>query len=73
MIKWNLLLSRLLKKTFEAVWESSPWVKGMNSIYFNYKGKSIGLGRKIEREEKLLIKFISRKKSEYKFNRKTNC
>ena len=59
------------KKTFEAVWESSPWVKGMNSVYFNYKGKSIGLGRKIEREEaKLLIKIISKKKSEHKFKEK---
>ena len=59
------------KKTFEAVWESSPWVKGMNSIYFNYKTKNIGFGRKIEKEEaKLLIKLINRKKSEYKFKEK---
>ena len=43
----------------------------MNSVYFNYKGKSIGLGRKIEREDaKLLIKLISKKKSEYKFKEK---
>jgi len=59
------------KKTLQAVWESSPWIKGKDSIFFDYKGKTHGLGRKIdEQEAQILLKLIKKNRAKFKFKSK---
>lgn len=48
--------------SFQAIWESTPWTKGGDRITFEYLGKLIKLGVKLnEKETKLLVNFIDKK------------
>lgn len=48
--------------SLQTVWESSPWVKGGERIDFEYLGKPIRFGRKLnEKEAKLLFNLISKR------------
>ena len=60
------------KKSLQAVWESSPWVKGSDSIVFDYKAKTFGLGRKINKEESIaILNLIKKRKAKFKYQSKT--
>lgn len=49
-----------IKETsFQAIYESSPWVKGSNRISFEYQGKIYAFGRKLnEKDTALLYKLM---------------
>ena len=48
--------------SFQSVWEASPWVGGGERIEFDYKGKVVRFGRKLEeRDAKLLFDLITKK------------
>jgi hypothetical protein len=50
------------EKSFQAIWESSPWVRGGERIEFEYKGKVIRFARKIEEKDaKVLFTLITKK------------
>jgi hypothetical protein len=49
----------------QAVWESSPWISGGERIDFEYKGKTVRFGRKLnERDAKLVFDLITKKVGE---------
>jgi hypothetical protein len=48
--------------SLQAVWEASPWVGGGERIEFEYKGKVVRFGRKLEEKDvKLLFDLITKK------------
>ena len=50
------------EKSFQSVWEASPWVRGGERIDFEYQGKIIRFGRKLdEKDAKLLFQLITKK------------
>ena len=50
------------EKSIQAVWEQSPWVKGGERIDFQYFGKTIRFGRKINKKDtELLFKLITKR------------
>jgi hypothetical protein len=51
--------------SLQAVWEDSPWVRGGERIEFDYLGKTIRLGRKLnEKDAKLFFSLLSKKVEE---------
>lgn len=49
-------------RSLQASWEQSPWVKGGERLEFDYMGKVIKFGRKLnESDAELLFKFITKK------------
>lgn len=51
--------------SIQAIWESSPWVGGGERIDFEYKGKLVRFGRKLEeRDAKLLFDLVTKKVEE---------
>lgn len=50
------------EKSFQSAWESSPWVRGGERIEFEYLGKTVRFGRKLnEQEAKLLFQAITKR------------
>ena len=48
--------------TLQSVWEASPWVKGGETLEFDYLGKTVRFGRKInEKDGKLLFKLLTKR------------
>ena len=48
--------------SLQAAWENSPWIRGGERLTFDYKGKSIRFGRKLdEKEAKLLFQLITKR------------
>ena len=48
--------------SFQAVWESSPWINGGERFEFDYLGKVIRFGRKLnEKDSKLLFTVITKR------------
>ena len=53
------------ENSFQAAWESSPWVTGGERIEFQYMGKTVRFGRKLsEKEAKMLFQMITRRVDE---------
>jgi len=53
------------ERSLQTVWESSPWVKGGERIEFDYMGRVVRFGKKLnEKDAKLLFKLITKKVSE---------
>lgn len=51
--------------SLQAVWENSPWVRGGERIEFDYMGKTIRLGRKLnDRDCKLFFNLLTKKVDE---------
>jgi hypothetical protein len=52
-----------LKPTsLQAVWEASPWVRGGEKIEFDYMGKTIRFGRKLnEKDTKILFQLVTKR------------
>ncbi len=50
------------EKSFQSVWENSPWIRGGERIDFEYQGRIIRFARKLEEKEaKLLFQLITKK------------
>jgi hypothetical protein len=50
------------KNSIQSVWEASPWIRGGERIEFDYLGKTIRFGRKIEEKDaKLLFNVITKR------------
>jgi hypothetical protein len=48
--------------SFQALWESSPWINGGERFEFDYFHQKVRFGRKLnEKEAKLLYQLISKK------------
>jgi hypothetical protein len=48
--------------SFQSVWESSPWIAGGERLEFEYQGKIVRFGRKLEeRDAKLLFDLVTKK------------
>ncbi len=53
-------------KSLQYVWEKSPWIRGGERLQFEYAGKFIRFGRKLEEKEvKLLSQLLASKRHEY--------
>lgn len=53
------------ERSIQAVWEASPWVRGGERIEFEYLGKMIRFGRKLnEKDSKLLFNLITKRMEE---------
>ncbi len=51
--------------SLQAVWEASPWVRGGERIEFDYMGKTIRLGRKLnEKDSKLFFNLLTKRVDE---------
>lgn len=50
------------ERSFQTAWESSPWIRGGERVEFDYMGKVIKFGRKLnEKDAQQLFKFITKK------------
>ncbi len=53
-------------KSLQYVWEKSPWIRGGERLQFEYTGKFVRFGRKLEEKEvKLLYQLLASKRHEY--------
>ena len=58
----KMSLSQPKPNSIQAVWESSPWVQGGERIEFEYRGKLVRYGRKLEEKDaKLLFQLITKR------------
>ena len=54
------------ENSFQAVWENSPWIQNGERIEFDYIGKTIRFGKKLnEKDAKLLFNLITKRVEEY--------
>jgi hypothetical protein len=50
------------ENSFQAAWENSPWIRGGERIEFEYLGKTIRFGRKLNpKDSKLLFQLITKR------------
>lgn len=50
------------ENSIQAVWEASPWIRGGERIEFDYLGKVIRFGRKLnQKESKLLFQLVTKR------------
>jgi len=53
------------ERSLQAVWETSPWVRGGERLEFDYLGKTIRFGRKLnEKDSKLFFNTLTKKVEE---------
>lgn len=49
----------LKERSFQAIYEDSPWVRGTDKLQFDYLGKNISFGRKLnDKDTQILFKLI---------------
>jgi hypothetical protein len=49
----------LKERSFQAIYEESPWVRGTDKLQFEYLGKTISFGRKLnDKDAELLFKLL---------------
>lgn len=58
------------ENSLQSVWESSPWVKGGERLEFDYLGKTIRFGRKVEEKDAKLLFNLLTKRIEEQLRRK---
>lgn len=55
-------LIELKQTSIQAVWEASPWIRGGQRLEFDYQGKVVRFGRKLnEKDAKLLFQLITKR------------
>lgn len=53
------------ERSFQTAWESSPWVRGGERLEFDYMGKVIRFGRKLDKQDaELLFKLVTKRVEE---------
>lgn len=58
----NIRINQPKERSIQAVWEKSPWIRGGERIEFDYVGKVMRFGKKLEEKElKVLFSLISKK------------
>lgn len=58
----KIRVSQPKENSIQAVWEASPWVNGGERLEFDYLGKTIRFGKKLdEKEAKLLFNVITKR------------
>jgi len=58
----KISLQQPKERTFQAVWEASPWIQGGERLEFEYQGKLVRFGRKLEEKEaKLLFNLVTKR------------
>ncbi|MFM7724421.1 MAG: hypothetical protein ACKO7O_06480 [Bacteroidota bacterium] len=50
------------ERSFQTVWESSPWVNGGERFFFEYYGKMIKFGKKLTKKEAQLLTQVMEKR-----------
>lgn len=62
------------ENSMQAAWENSPWISGGERLEFDYAGKIIRFGRKLdEKESKLLFQMITKRvETQVKQNKKNS-
>ena len=61
----NLRINQPKERSIQAVWEKSPWIRGGERIEFDYVGKVVRFGKKLEDKElNVLFQLISKKITE---------
>jgi hypothetical protein len=64
-------VSQPKENSFQAAWENSPWIRGGERLEFDYLGKTIRFGRKLnEQESKLLFQLLTKRMDEHVKRRK---
>jgi hypothetical protein len=59
------------ENSFQAAWENSPWIRGGERLEFDYLGKTIRFGRKLnEQESKLMFQLLTKRLDEHVKRRK---
>lgn len=49
-------------RSLQSVWEQSPWIKGGERVEFDYNGKVVRFGRKLnEKDAEQLFRFLTKK------------
>ena len=68
----KMRMSHPKENSVQAAWEKSPWIVGGERLEFDYVGKVIKFGRKLdEKDAQLLFKFITKKvESQIRTNKK---
>lgn len=62
----NVRLEIPKQKSFQAVWEASPWVSGGERIAFDYMNKVVRIGRKLpEKDTTLLYNLFTKRVEEH--------
>lgn len=58
----KMRLQQPKETSIQAVWESSPWIRGGQRLEFDYMGKVVRFGRKLnEKDAKLLFQLITKR------------
>ena len=58
----NLRINQPKERSIQAVWEKSPWIRGGERLEFDYVGKLVRFGKKLEEKElKVLFNLIHKK------------
>jgi hypothetical protein len=50
------------EKSFQSVWEASPWIQGDDRFHFEYFGKIVKFGKKLSPKEAQLLSQVLEKK-----------
>lgn len=66
----KISMSTPKERSFQAIWEASPWIRGGERLEFEYMGKVIRFGRKLEEKEAKLLFNLITKKIEEKMKKK---
>ncbi len=69
----KIRMHKLEAKSFQAAWEKSPWIVGGERLEFDYMGKVVKFGRKLdEKDAKLLFKLLTKRiDAQVRKNKKT--
>lgn len=58
----KIRIQEVKENSIQAVWENSPWIRGGERLEFDYMGKTVRFGRKLdEKEQKLLFNLITKR------------
>lgn len=58
----KMRLSQPKENSFQAAWEKSPWIVGGERIEFDYMGKTVRFGRKLnQKDAELLFKYLTKR------------
>ena len=58
----KIRIQEVKENSIQAVWENSPWIRGGERLEFDYMGKTVRFGGKLdEKEQKLLFNLITKR------------
>jgi hypothetical protein len=58
----KMTMHKTEEKSFQAAWEKSPWVIGGERLEFDYQGKVVKMGRKLEQKDaEILFKLLTKR------------